>query len=716
MSGSEVLTQDDDIDVAGAFRALGKRWWLVTMITLAAGVGLFSFLSSLDAKYQSDARILIKDGNNAFTRATSDNNPQNNLSQLDQEAVRSEVEIAGSDKLALQVIDELELTKNLEFNEDADGGGLFDMLLAILEPPTDVAGDARNVVLDEFRDRLKVYAVEQSRVIVVEFWAHDPVIAQQVVESLSTNYIKFKKSVRENSQESATNWLDPKIKELEIVVSRKEAAVADYRANEDLLRSNDNDSLLATQQLSQISTELSRLKAQRSSAQAKVAAVQTALQNGTSLEVIPDVVDSNLVQRLREREVGLQAEISDLSVTLLPNHPRMKSLNSQLANLRQQIRTAAQNIVKSLRGDVASIQAAEADLAKEIVRLKAEAARVDEKLVELRAREREAETARDLLAEYKSRSLEAKSRAGLAQTDAEIISPASLASEPYFPKVGPFTIAGTIAALLLTCLSIIAANLLTVVNSAPGKAHAARREEPEMMNTHPGESAMETEKTKDIQNGELFPEMPASQQQPQGLQNNEEAIAVRYVATALADMKSARLAVISPAGDIGSKTTLLLARHMAEKNRSTIVIELSEDGAIARDMLGSEGYPGFFNLISGAVTAERAIFKDRHSNAHVVPAGVLFPGQLMPEAEVISDMVDAIAKSYEFCILDCGAAEIDEVNVVSDDDTVAIVSCIGVDANGCKELEKALKEDGFGEVLQVLPDHQDEPRQHLSAA
>ena len=64
MSGAEYLTQDDDIDVAGAFAALRRRWWLVALVTILAGAGLFFGLSTLDPKYQSDARILIKDGNN----------------------------------------------------------------------------------------------------------------------------------------------------------------------------------------------------------------------------------------------------------------------------------------------------------------------------------------------------------------------------------------------------------------------------------------------------------------------------------------------------------------------------------------------------------------------------------------------------------------------------------------------------------------------------
>ena len=132
MSGPEILIQDEDIDVAGVFAALRKRWWLIALITLLTGVGLFLFLSSLDPKYGSGARILIKDGNTAFTRATSEATSQDNQNRLDEQAVRSEVEIANSDNIALKVIDELDLTSNSEFDGSDSNPGFIDLISAML--------------------------------------------------------------------------------------------------------------------------------------------------------------------------------------------------------------------------------------------------------------------------------------------------------------------------------------------------------------------------------------------------------------------------------------------------------------------------------------------------------------------------------------------------------------------------------------------------------
>ena len=193
-------------------------------------------------------------------------------------------------------------------------------------------------------------------------------------------------------------------------------------------------------------------------------------------------------------------------------------------------------------------------------------------------------------------------------------------------------------------------------------------------------------------------------------------LAVRFVATALSEMERARIAVISPAGMPGSQTSWVLARHLAAKNRSTVVIEFGEEGAVTREMLGRNDHPGFFNLISGAVPADRIIFKDKNSKAHVVPSGALFPGQPLPDPEVISELVDVIAEAYEFCIVDCGDVEGAEARIVSDSDTVAVISCIADREKDREAIETNLLHHGFDDVLLVTPDDQDAIDRELVSA
>lgn len=117
-----------------------------------------------------------------------------------------------------------------------------------------------------------------------------------------------------------------------------------------------------------------------------------------------------MMQRLAERRIQLNAQIADLSTTLLDGHPRIKALRSQLADLDQQIRLEGRKLVASLDNEVSAAKLREDELNRELNRVKAQAAQAGDQEVELRALEREATAQRQLLETYLTRYREAASR------------------------------------------------------------------------------------------------------------------------------------------------------------------------------------------------------------------------------------------------------------------------------------------------------------------
>ncbi|TIM19726.1 MAG: chain-length determining protein, partial [Mesorhizobium sp.] len=94
---------------------------------------------------------------------------------------------------------------------------------------------------------------------------------------------------------------------------------------------------------------------------------------------------SELIQRLRERQVELKTNIADLSTSLLDNHPRIRALRSQLADLDRQIRNEAEKIMRGLMTQAQTAQARENQLVADVNTLKAASARAGDQQVELDA-------------------------------------------------------------------------------------------------------------------------------------------------------------------------------------------------------------------------------------------------------------------------------------------------------------------------------------------
>jgi len=753
MSDPNVLTQDDDIDVVGLFAALKRKWWLILLITIVTIVGLFLFLSAIPERFESNARIIIENKNNSFNRTINDNSGQQITNQFDEEAIRSQVEIISSDKIALEIIKQLDLENQDEFNEKGFFDAIGDMFAgddkSQIAPNSNAISSSQSEVLDEFKKRLTVYPIEKSRAIVIEFWSTDPSTALDVPNRIAQEYVNIQEEKKKKLTKDAKVWLNPVVNEYRQKLEEAEADVAAFRAKQDILRGGTSNQSLASQQLSEISTELSRLRAERSSAQAKVASIRAALKSGASLDAIPEVIASPLIQRLREREAEIKAQISDLSTTLLPNHPSLKSLNSQVDDFQRQIRGSANNILKSLENNVNLTRETEADLMKEIDRLKEEVTRVNKEEVKLDALVRKADSYRELLSEYEKRNLEALSRSNFTPIDAEIYPSRSMPVEPYFPKVIPFTIAGGVAAMMLSILGILAITLITSIGAArsPATKHEAQEpileEEPiiEDEAVDAGEdSTLEVTQPKrnspfaqleNIITGktnnrlartesgkvEAVPSAGAlsipDKKTSDAVKPKSDAIAVRYAASVFQDLGEGRIVVASPGGDRGSKTTWILARQLERNGENgVVVIDLSGGGASAHAMLGGNELPGIFNLISGAVSVSNIIYRDQMSGVHVVPSGTLFQGEPAPDMQTMSDIIDAIAMSYDYCIVDCGDADLDGINLVSTDDAIVIISGINARIDDCKTLEAELKMDGFKDILHIIPDETDQQNNH----
>ena len=743
MSGPDVLTRDDDIDVVGLFSQVKKRRWLIAVVTLISAISLFVGLSMISPRYNSSARILIENYDSVFTRTTEESSERREP-RFDQQAVRSQVEVLGSDELALQVIRDLKLTENSEFGDGGIPSILNDLMVLTGLRNGGYGATLEERALRKFAKQLDVYAIEQSRVIVVEFKSTSPKLAQQVPNAIAEAFIELQKKNRQTTTSDATEYLGPEIEAMRKRLRGAEARVAEFRGNSDLLVGQNNASL-ATQQLSEVSTELSRLRAERSSAEAKIASIRSALESGSSIDVIPEVIASPLIQRLRERQVALKAQISDLSTSLLPNHPNLKSLNSQVADFENQIRSAAKNILKSLENNVDLAQKTEQDMIKEVNRLKSEAARVGEAEVELRALEREAAAERELLQTYLRRFREAAGRQseGFFPVDARIISRAVLPIEPYFPKVVPYSIAGAFAMMVLSVIGILSATLLSGAAMRP-MVNDMNHYMPETSMVKPAghyenfgglhgneivsaqdevvftQNMTDPAAVNEDQSGELLPEFAEAPslddfQAPNDMVESK-SLQVRYAASVIAELESARILITSPGGDSGSRSVWMLARSLARSGRKVLVIDLGGGGLTSQEMLGSSDMPGLFDTITGHAAFENVLFRDRVSNSHVIPAGNLLAVDNPPDLEDVSIVIDTIAEPYEIVIIDCGDTDTNGIEAVSEPSDIVVISGIGAEQSDCDLLEQRLQSNGYGEVIQIVPDSVDSEREALVAA
>jgi Mrp family chromosome partitioning ATPase len=96
-----------------------------------------------------------------------------------------------------------------------------------------------------------------------------------------------------------------------------------------------------------------------------------------------------------------------------------------------------------------------------------------------------------------------------------------------------------------------------------------------------------------------------------------------------------------------------LARALAGRDRSVVLVDLRDDGADDLAMGEAADLPGFADLLAGEVSFAQVIFRDRRSRAHFIPAGT---DSIDPEAlagERLATLLAALDHTYDHIVLDC---------------------------------------------------------------
>jgi exopolysaccharide transport family protein len=720
MSAAQTTAADLDVDLRQLFASLARNWLRILVVALVVtGLALVAAWMATP-RYKAETRLLIETRESVFTRP--DAGADSDKPILDEEGVTSQVELISSTDTLKLVAQKLGLAKLPEF-DPALNQSLPSRLLVIAglkSDPAEIAPEER--VLKVMRENLSVYRVEKSRVIVIEFSSEDPKLAAAIPNAIANAYIAAQGNAKLESNSAATDWLAPEIADLSRRVKDAEAKVAAYRAQSGLLIGQ-NNAVLVTQQLSELSSELSRVRASRASADATAASVRAALDDGGSLDALPEVLSSNLIQRLREKQVQLRNDIADLSTTLLDNHPRIRALRSQLADLDNQIRAEAEKVLKSLTSEARTAQARESQLTSDLNKLKAESARAGEEQVELNALEREANAQRQLLESYMTRYREASSREdrNYLPVDARIFSPAVAPTEAYFPKIMPIVSAAFVASLLAMSVMTLLRELFSgrAMRPAAGRplepvrevAMPATGQQPAVSEPLPTETAAP-------QALAVEPEAPSQPEPPEAAASPLGEIGVARAAAKLIDAGASRAIFVSPEGDEAAASSVLVARAVSDAGLRVLLLDLTASGAASRPMLDSGLFPGITNLLASESQFSDAIHPDRYSDCHVIPVGTADPARAMRAADRLPIIMQSLTTAYDLVVVECGPADSHGIRRLVAEGTEIFVSMIEA-GEVVTETARQLADNGYPDVTLVTPagyDHPGTPVSGRSAA
>jgi uncharacterized protein involved in exopolysaccharide biosynthesis len=282
---------------------------------------------------------------------------------------------------------------------------------------------------ERFAERLTAKRIGLSSVIEANVDGQDPQATSEVANRWAQVYVNSLLRQKEAAGRSAQNALADRVNDVRVRLVQADAALQDYRIRNGLLTKD--PTALAEQQA--LTLNEARVDAQVQAAESQARAQGTARDD--SLATTPEVLNSELIQKLREEEATAAAALSELRSRYDDAHPLVIRKVSELSQVREQVSREQVRIGGSLRREAQTRQSQYAGLNQSYQQSLRSLEVRNRALTRLTELQSNVESLRTLYQATLSRYNDVNMQAGLGLPDARVISRASMPVRPSSPNV-----------------------------------------------------------------------------------------------------------------------------------------------------------------------------------------------------------------------------------------------------------------------------------------
>lgn len=567
----------------------------------------------------------------------------------DPQTIETEMEVMRSRRLADRMIDQFKLAAIEEFNPALQPASLISRVSTFVNsffgPLVSVSSEALSktdrlaenpaVITNELLDHIQLSQKGKSRVISLEVQSKDPLLAAQLANGLAEGYISDQLGAKFRRIRRTNDWLGERIAVLRRKVAEAETEVENFRNSSDLadlLQGQSGDA--NTQEMSGLNAELVGARGRRSEAEARLREAK----NST------ETLDSPLIRTLKERATELDRGIAERAMEYGPAHPSMVNLEAQKEDLLDKIASEIRRNVAALENEVRVAYSREGDVIAQLKKLKSRLVNANQAEVQLRALEREAAAARELLESFLRRYQETSSYLDTQTPNARVISKADLPPEPSFPKPVPIIGLALFGSTFLGMMLALGKDLFK--RGFNSSEHIERETELPVLSSVPKLGLLAKLRSK--------PEFYTVK-----YHNSAFGEAIRTLKTgvrlARKEQPRRRLLVTSALPREG-KTVIAtaLAHSLSMGGRRTALIKADLRKPKVRNAHNDLELLGFGEYLAGTAELDEVIHKDKDSGFHVIPPGRLELGHLseLLDSTRMDGLLEELGDRYDFVIVD----------------------------------------------------------------
>jgi capsular exopolysaccharide synthesis family protein len=635
-----------------ALRQLWRRRWLVGLGTLAGAAIAAAGAWSIPPQYVAETRLLVGiQGPRALDvqAFVADVSP-------DAERVQSEAFILQSQDIARQVVDQLHLAQDPNFNSELQSSllhyvqsvaellpaGLLEWLHALgleFDPPAPLAAEQRDdAVIARVLSRLDVSTLGRSHVLSIKAQAPDADTAAAIANAFAQGYLEHQRGEKIETVERVDKFLMDRIGELRDAVRLSDQAVQDYRRMYGLYKSGSTGSI-TSQQHTELNTQLFVAQSAKMQAAARLQEAQQSGRGRLGDESVPEVLQSPVIAMLKQQLAESERHTSEKAAALGASHPSMRDARAASASISGRVAAEVAKIVDGLAREARATAARYDALLQNFERAKAEMGVVNDKSIQLDALERDAVVNRNLLQAALNRAKQTMGSADIMQANGRIISAAVAPDSPAFPPKILILILGALGSFL------IAAFIALLME---GHDRTIRRAEQVESLTGMPVLAMVPK---------VRGRLVAQQVLRDPISPFSEAVRRLFVGVELSEAAvSPKILLVTSAVPAEGKSVMVasLGRQLAGSGKKVLLIDCDWRSPSLQRIFHCANAKGLANLLAeDDVLLNDCLHRDAESGVDVLPAGSWEPRLLqLLASDRMARLLEALSAEYDLLILD----------------------------------------------------------------
>jgi len=380
----------EPIDPMHYLRIVARRRWLVLAFTavIVSMVGLYTLRQQ--KIYQATSSLIIDTSAPKYldnTQVQEVVESGTGTYWYNKEHYETQYKVIVSRAVSKRVVDKLGLDNDLAFlglDKIKDPAMLKDVLTRV--DPVAV-----------LQSKIKVQPVKDSRLVYVVIEDLDPDRAALLANEVAQAYIAENLALRLRTTETASEWLEDRLKDLEQRSKQSELAVYQFKKDSDMLTTSLEDrQSMVSQRLNTTNLALTEVRTKIAGMKARVDAIYKLRHSSTDDEVhwaeaLSSAGESLLIQQLKVRYATQKAEYAELKERYLEGHPKLAACVDKLQSAKQDLVHELTNIVHAAETDLSEASGREQNLVALLESAKADAFEVNKKQIEFDRIKREAD-------------------------------------------------------------------------------------------------------------------------------------------------------------------------------------------------------------------------------------------------------------------------------------------------------------------------------------